>query len=793
MIGGHLNAKMSSDILVEKGGNELKVLVLQSTGNIHIWQETYPQVTRCIFNLNRSLLLKDVVLSLTEIFFVTDDGEAFRGEFKTRKKKNIENIAPITSGKPAFHEFLDKSECQMIKLFRYPHIHRAVRITCDLKGRNFAAIQNSPNFLVLNVPVVSGSEMDTDLFNLLNTSDETDAIHDVVFKISGRIFAAHRYIIAQKSSVLNTLIIESHNNGKSIEISDIHSILFHQILLYIYTGTCDVLTSGECSTEIKELINFVEEAPKEDVLNNKMQQKKIINEENNIKDPVRMLQHSAKRFGIKSLHKRLENYCYYNGTILCKSKKEQFEQMKFDMHVFKELQDVSVKAKGGKEISAHKCILAARLEYFNNLLSVRWNETSKRTTIALEIPFNILEAVIQFLYTDEVKQLQDSDNIDFISNLLIVCDELFIDRLKEMCEAALGELITLRNIGHMFQFASMYNAGQLKNCCMEFICLNLSAVLENKSLEPLDCDILNDLTEFYYEWNKILCKRVITPYSDAPSDEAVKTVHENYPVKLEAVEKEKKTSLKINSNRRKGQTRKRYNSFTEFNPFNTSIIEVIVDEKEEIKIEKPIESEKWDKVISESTKKQQRIMQTRLKAIARAKEEIESNNNSALTKLESTPKTVSIPGSSNSSNPSFQDAYSPPTNYEIQIPVEVTPKLSQKRRKKLAAQISLSNIAQTLDNINKKSPMSWNSVVMSKNQNSFSDILNNSPEPSPGNCSPKSPWQKIESPSNVTSPEYEKNFVDIVTDERKLKKKWTKMRDRPLIYTQVSYIFLLFI
>lgn len=759
MVGGQLNAKMSSDILVEKGGNELKVLVLQSAGNICIWQETYPQVTRCIFNLNRSLFLKDVELSPTQIFFVTDDGEAFRGEFKARKRKHIESVSLVT-GKPAFHEFLDKSECQMIKLFRYPHIHRAVKITCDHKGQNFAVIQNSPNFLVLNVPIISGSEMDSDLFNLLNTADELDTIHDVIFNVSGRNFPVHRYIIAQHSAVLNTLI-ESQGNDRTekiiIEISGIHSILFYQILLYVYSGTCDILTSGECSTQIKRLINFEEEPAGKKECNNKKQQKKISNEENNIKDPVKMLQHSAKRFGIKSLHKRLENYCYYNGTILCKNKKEQSERIKLNRYLFQELQDISIKAKGGKEISAHKCILTARLEYFNNLLAVRWNETTRRTTISLEIPFNILESVIEFLYTDEVKLLQDSDNIDFISNLLIVCDELFIDRLKEMCEVALGGLITLRNIGHMFQFASVYNANQLKNCCMEFICLNLSAVLENKTLEPLDCDILNDLTEFYYEWNKILSKRVITPYSDAPSDEEVKLVHENHPVKLEVVEMEKKTPLKINSNRRKG-SRKSGSYSTEFNPLSTSVTEDMCV-KEEVK-DKPV-IEKWDKVILDK-KKQQRIVQARLKTIAMVKEEIETNYVSKLTKSESTPRTVPIPGSSGQEH----------VSYEIQIPIQITPKLSQKQRKKIATQLSTSNATQTLDNIKKKS---WDSIALSKNQNSFSDIMN----------SPKSPWEKIESPT-VLSPESEQNFVDIVTDERKQKENYSKMRSRPLIYTQVS-------
>lgn len=141
VVGGHLNPKLSNDILVEKGGNELKVLVLLTTGNLYLWQESWPQLSRCIYSLNRPLVVRDAVLSRTQLFFVTVDGEAFRGEFKTRKKKVLDSHPPATVTK--FHEFLEKDECQMIKVHRYPHVHRAVKIHCDLKGRNFAVIQVS--------------------------------------------------------------------------------------------------------------------------------------------------------------------------------------------------------------------------------------------------------------------------------------------------------------------------------------------------------------------------------------------------------------------------------------------------------------------------------------------------------------------------------------------------------------------------------------------------------------------------------------------------------------------------
>lgn len=42
-----------------------------------------------------------------------------------------------------FNTFLGKEDCRHLKLTRIPHVHRAVSITTDPKGRNFAVVQVS--------------------------------------------------------------------------------------------------------------------------------------------------------------------------------------------------------------------------------------------------------------------------------------------------------------------------------------------------------------------------------------------------------------------------------------------------------------------------------------------------------------------------------------------------------------------------------------------------------------------------------------------------------------------------
>lgn len=73
-------------------------------------------------------------------------------------------------------------------------------------------------------------------------------------------------------------------------------------------------------------------------------------------------------------------------------------------------------------------------------------------------------------------------DFDLIARTLIIADQFFCSKLKELSEIALSNLMSLKNVVEILQMAEMYNAYQLKHCSMEFICLNLSAILESRYL-----------------------------------------------------------------------------------------------------------------------------------------------------------------------------------------------------------------------------------------------------------------------------------------------------------------------
>ncbi|CAG2069571.1 unnamed protein product, partial [Timema podura] len=86
---------------------------------------------------------------------------------------------------------------------------------------------------------------------------------------------------------------------------------------------------------------------------------------------------------------------FENGAIVSKTNRSsQPANLSLDRNKHRELYDVTIHSKEGRELRAHKCVLAARLEYFNSMFGGGWAETSNSSKpLIIPIPYNILEAV----------------------------------------------------------------------------------------------------------------------------------------------------------------------------------------------------------------------------------------------------------------------------------------------------------------------------------------------------------------------------------------------------------------
>ncbi|XP_011920292.1 PREDICTED: inhibitor of Bruton tyrosine kinase isoform X4 [Cercocebus atys] len=560
--GGHMEYKVDPEHLKENGG-QICILAMDGAGRVFCWRSVNSSMKQCRWAYPRQVFISDIALNKNEILFVTQDGEGFRGRWFEEKRKSSEKKEILSnlhnSSSDVSYVSDINSVYERIRLEKLTFAHRAVSVSTDPSGCNFAILQSDPKTSLYEIPAVSSSSFFEEFGKLLRETDEMDSIHDVTFQVGNRLFPAHKYILAVRSDFFQKLFL---SDGSTSEFTDIyrkdedsagchlfvvekvHPDMFEYLLQFIYTDTCDFLThgfkprihlnknpeeyQGTLNSHLNE-VNFHEddnqksafevyESNQAQTVSERQKSKpKSCKKGQNIRgdDPVRMLQTVAKKFGFSNLSSRLDGVRFENEKINVIAKKTG-SKLKLSQKKCSFLCDVTMKSVDGKEFPCHKCVLCARLEYFHSMLSSSWIEASSCAALEMPIHSDILKVILDYLYTDEAVVIKESQNVDFICSVLVVADQLLITRLKEICEVALTEKLTLKNAAMLLEFAAMYNAKQLKLSCLQFIGLNMAALLEARSLDVLSDGVLKDLSEFYRKMIPAMDRRVITPYQDGP-------------------------------------------------------------------------------------------------------------------------------------------------------------------------------------------------------------------------------------------------------------------------------------
>ena len=145
-----------------------------------------------------------------------------------------------------------------------------------------------------------------------------------------------------------------------------------------------------------------------------------------------------------------------------------------------------------------------------------------------------------------------TEDLELVCNVLVVADQFLLTRLKQICECQLTRMLTLKNVAEMLQFSVYYMSEQLQQSTMQFICLNLPALLENKTLELLDDVSFEKLDQYYRQSNPVFRNRRLFPIFDGVSRDAIEDEYEADPVSFEelnAAEEMRKLSLKTRRRR----------------------------------------------------------------------------------------------------------------------------------------------------------------------------------------------------------------------------------------------------
>uniref|UniRef100_A0A8C8F148 BTB domain-containing protein n=1 Tax=Oncorhynchus tshawytscha TaxID=74940 RepID=A0A8C8F148_ONCTS len=539
--GGSLDHRVDPQVLNEGGGEKVAILALDEAGRVFCWRSVGGSVRQCRWVYGRQVFMSDIALSRNNMMFVTREGEGFSGQWHGEYRKSVEKKGEM--------RILESLHCNLtkggtvyerIRLEKLPYVHRAVSITMDSKGRNFGVLQSDPKTSLYEIPSVSPSSFSQHFQSLLEEVDETDSIHDVTLQAGDRTFPAHKYLLSMRSEFFRKqLVLDGEEGDREVRRSEdavgcdllvvetVSPEMLEHVLKFIYTDSCDLLVQGHCPRVFGQ--NQKQQDPEQEQLISSLQDLGF--HEGNLRDrsalevyrsltpsargdgdkpkskstkpgkkgkggkagageggkvnPVKTLQGVAKKLGIGSLSARLDGVKFENGKINVARKMTLYLSPRSSY-----LCDVTLRSVDGKEFPCHKCVLCARLEYFHSMLANPWIEATSCSALEMPTSSDILQVILEYVYTDESPTIKESLNVEFVCNVLVVADQLLITRLKEMCEVAITENLTLKNAAELLQFSAMYNAEQLKLSCIQFIVLNMAI--------------------------PAMQMRLITPYPDAP-------------------------------------------------------------------------------------------------------------------------------------------------------------------------------------------------------------------------------------------------------------------------------------
>lgn len=113
--------------------------------------------------------------------------------------------------------------------------------------------------------------------------------------------------------------------------------------------------------------------------------------------------------------------------------------------------------------------------------------------------------------------------------MIVICDQYFINQLRTIFELLVIERISIKKCAEMLEFACDYNCKMLKKVCLDFMVLNMARLLEHRTLDGLNSDMLL-LVCRHYQPHKKNGQNVM--YDDTVSDAILESFVADFKVDL---------------------------------------------------------------------------------------------------------------------------------------------------------------------------------------------------------------------------------------------------------------------
>nr|XP_016929755.1 inhibitor of Bruton tyrosine kinase [Drosophila suzukii] len=746
----------------------LKLLMLTETNVVYLWYENTQQFYRCNFSPIRLPQIKKILYKCNQVMVLSGDGCVYRGKcnqialpasgLQEKSRGNLDIWQDNDQNKTE----ISREHVIRIELQRVPNIDRANDIFCDEGFSSFAVLQES-HAKYFRKPTLPRREHS--FKKLLHETSDCDAVHDVVFHVDGEKFAAHKFIIYSRAPGLRELIRCYLDKDIYLNLEHLTGKMFELILKYIYTSYW----------------------PTEDDIDCIQQSLGPANPQHRTRTCEMFLPHLEK-FQLVELAKYVQSYVRDHQFPMVNIRQRFSRLHRSD---YPELYDVRIVCEDGKILEAHKCMLVARLEYFEMMFMHSWAE---RSSVTMEgVPAEYMEPVLDYLYSLETETFCKQGYLEtFLYNMITICDQYFIESLQNVCESLILDKISIRKCGEMLEFAAMYNCKLLQKGCMDFICQNLARVLCYRSIEQCDGETLKCLNEHYRNmFKRVFDYRQITPFSEAIEDELLLSFVDGCEVdldyRMDAESKLKQAAKHKQKDLRKQGARHQYEqqaissmmrslSVSESAPG----LEVPSSPQESARSE----VKNWSRVVDKKDQKRKQA-ETALKVNNTLKQE-EPPNPELIPIERKTLKEQTPPPSSSETEPTTPLSKS--YNLDFSSLTPQSQKLSQKQRKRLSSE-SKNWRANNPPLVEQPTtpvavPNAWG--VTATPSGSFNDSFTS---PTTGSSSDPTSFANMmrgQAASSTTPTEHGQSFSRILADERRQRETYERMRNKSLVHTQIE-------
>ncbi|XP_044574733.1 speckle-type POZ protein B-like [Cotesia glomerata] len=156
----------------------------------------------------------------------------------------------------------------------------------------------------------------------------------------------------------------------------------------------------------------------------------------------------------------------------------------------------------GKEFKTHKVCLIARSPVLEAMFLHEMTEKKTNKIDIVDLSPTIFEKILEFVYTDEVTNLDAH-----AQDLLEAADKYQIDLLKDICQESICKTLTQENALKFLVLADFYNADHLLKFTINFILINMNNVM--KSQEFLD----------FKKENPVLASDLLSSFVSSPGQD----------------------------------------------------------------------------------------------------------------------------------------------------------------------------------------------------------------------------------------------------------------------------------